>query len=90
MSALIARLAPWSMMALVMAGVVIWGLWGRLEAAETKLAAANTIIEQHEKDAKANARSVAQLGFSFGDDRSLAITDAEFRHECERGPANPR
>jgi hypothetical protein len=50
MSALIARVAPWSLIALAIAGVVIWGLWGRLEAANTKLEAANAVIEQAEKE----------------------------------------
>ena len=37
MSALIARLAPWSLIALAVAGVVIWGLWGRLAKTSNSL-----------------------------------------------------
>jgi hypothetical protein len=61
MSALIARLAPWALVALAACGFVIWGLWGRLEVAETKLSAAHAVIEQRELDVKANAVAVAQL-----------------------------
>ena len=77
MSALIARLAPWSLVALAAAGIVIWGLWGRLEAAETRLAAANAVIEQREKDAAANAKAVAQLAQKLNDTETKVLTVTE-------------
>ena len=49
MSALAARLAPWAFGALAIAGVVIWGLWGRLEAAETRAEAAANALKESEK-----------------------------------------
>jgi hypothetical protein len=61
MSALIARLAPYSMIALAIAGVVIWGLIERNAAIGTELAAAKGVIEQTEKDKAANAKAVQQL-----------------------------
>ncbi len=61
MSALIGRLAPWLLIALAIAGVVTWGLWGRLNTVQTKLDTANGVIEQAEKDKAANAKAVQQL-----------------------------
>ena len=86
-------LAPWSLLALAAAGVVIWGLWGRLEAAEVKLNAANAVIEQHEKDAKLNAIAVAQLARKLNDTETKVITVTEkvyaapITRECAQSPA---
>jgi len=85
------RVGPW--LALAASAVVIWGLWGRLEAAETKLAAANTIIEQREKDAKANAIVVAQLAQKLNDTETKVITvteriySAPVTRECAASPS---
>ena len=93
MAGLITRLAPWSLLALAAAGVVIWGLWGRLEAAETKLAAANAVIEQHAKDRAANAKVVAQLAQKLNDTETKVITVTEkvyaapVTRECAQSPA---
>ena len=93
MSALIARLAPWSLVALAAAGVVIWGLWGRLEAAETRMAAANAVIEQHEKDRAANAKAIAQLAQKLNDTETKVVTITEKVHaapitrDCAQSPA---
>jgi hypothetical protein len=93
MSALIGRLAPWSLLALAAAGVVIWGLWGRLEAAETKLDAANAVIEQAEKDKVANAKAVQQLAQKLSDTETKVITVTEkvyaapITRDCAQSPA---
>lgn len=47
--------------ALAVAGLVIWGLWSRLDSVQLKLDAANVVIEQAEKDRQANAKAVQQL-----------------------------
>lgn len=93
MSALIARLAPWSLVALAAAGVVIWGLWGRLQAAETRMAAANAVIEQHEKDRAANAKAIAQLAQKLNDTETKVVTITEkvyaapITRDCAQSPA---
>jgi hypothetical protein len=93
MSALIARFAPWSLIALAVAGVVIWGLWGRLEAANTKLDAANAVIEQAEKDKVANAKAVQQLAQKLTDTETKVVTVTEkvyaapVTRDCAQSPA---
>ena len=93
MSALIARVAPWSLIALAIAGVVIWGLWGRLEAANTKLEAANAVIEQAEKDKVANAKAVQQLAQKLTDTETKVVTVTEkvyaapVTRDCAQSPA---
>jgi hypothetical protein len=93
MSALIARLAPWSLIALAMAGVVIWGLWGRLEVKETELAAAKGVIEQAEKDKVANAKAVQQLAQKLTDTETKVVTVTEkvyaapITRDCAQSPA---
>ena len=93
MSALVARVAPWSLIGLAVAGMVIWGLWGRLEAAETRLDAANAVIEQRELDARENARAVAQLARKLADTETKVITVTEkiyaapVTRECAASPS---
>ena len=93
MSALIARFAPWSLIALAVAGVVIWGLLGRLEAKETELAAAKGVIDQAEKDKVANARAVQQLAQKLSDTETKVITQVEkvyaapVTRDCTQSPA---
>jgi hypothetical protein len=93
MSALIARFAPWSLLALAVAGVVIWGLWGRLEAKETELAAAKGVIEQAEKDKVANAKAVVQLAQKLADTETKVVTVTEkvyaapVTRDCAQSPA---
>jgi hypothetical protein len=87
------KVAPWSVGALAIAGVVIWGLWGRLEAAETKLVVANEVIAQREADAKANAIAVAQLAQKLIDTETKVITvtekiySAPVTRECAASPS---
>ncbi len=93
MSALIARFAPWSLIALAVAGVVIWGLLGRLEAKETELAAAKGVIEQAEKDKVANAKAVQQLAQKLTDTETKVVTVTEkvyaapVTRDCAQSPA---
>ena len=93
MSALIARLAPWSLIALAAAGLVIWGLWGQLEAANAKLDAAYAVIEQAEKDKVANAKAVQQLAQKLNDTETKVITVTEkvyaapITRDCAQSPA---
>jgi hypothetical protein len=93
MSALVARFAPWSLIALAVAGVVIWGLLGRLEAKETELAAAKGVIEQAEKDKVANAKAVQQLAQKLNDTETKVVTVTEkvyaapVTRDCAQSPA---
>ena len=93
MSALITRLAPWSLITLALAGVAIWGLWARLEAKETELAAAKGVIEQAEKDKVANAKAVQQLAQKLTDTETKVVTVTEkvyaapVTRDCAQSPA---
>jgi hypothetical protein len=93
MSALIARLAPYSMIALAIAGVVIWGLIERNAAIGTELAAAKGVIEQTEKDKAANARAVQQLAQKLNDTETKVVTVTEkvyaapITRDCAQSPA---
>ena len=77
MKALLGGITPYLLGALAIAGVVIWGLWGRLDAANTKLDAANAVIEQRERDARANAIAVAQLAQKLADTETKVVTVTE-------------
>lgn len=85
------RIAPWAGLAL--AAVVLWGLWGRLEAAETKLAAANAVIAQREEDQRENAKAVAQLAQKLRDTETKVVTVTEkiyaapITRACAEAPA---
>jgi hypothetical protein len=88
---LILRVGPW--LALGAAALFIWGLWGELGAARTKLDAANAVIEQREEDAKLNAVAVAQLAQKLIDTETKVITVTEkvyaapVTRECAQSPA---
>jgi len=85
------KIGPW--LALAFAGVVIWGLWESNAAKDVKLAAANAVIEQREKDAKANAIAVAQLAQKLADTETKVITVTEkiyaapITRECAASPS---
>lgn len=49
MRALLGGVTPYLLGALAIAGVVIWGLWGRLDAAETRAEAAANAVKESEK-----------------------------------------
>ena len=93
MSALIARLAPYSMIALAIAGVVIWGLIERNAAIGTEFAAAKGVIEQAEKDKAANAKAVQQLAQKLQDTETKVVTITEkvyaapVTRDCAQSPA---
>jgi hypothetical protein len=93
MSALIARLAPYSMIALAIAGVVIWGLIERNAAIGTELAVAKGVIEQTEKDKAANAKAVQQLAQKLQDTETKVVTITEkvyaapVTRDCAQSPA---
>jgi hypothetical protein len=93
MSALIGRLAPWSLIALAIAGVVIWGLLERNAAIGTELAAANGVIKQAEADKAANAKAVAQLAQKLTDTETKVVTVTEkvyaapVTRDCAQSPA---
>jgi hypothetical protein len=88
---LLLKAGPW--LAVAFAGVVIWGLWGQLGAANAKLSAANAVIAQREADAKANAVAVAQLAQKLNDTETKVITVVEkvyaapVTRECAQSPA---
>lgn len=90
---LLGGVTPYLLGALAIAGVVIWGLWGRLEAAETKLSAANAVIEERDRDAKRNAQAVAQLAQKLTDTETKVITVTEkiyaapVTRECAASPS---
>ena len=89
--ALLLRFGPWA--ALGVAALVIWGLWGELSAAETKLNAANAVIEQRERDARDNAIAVSRLAQKLNDTETKVITVTEkiyaapITRECAKSPA---
>ena len=93
MSALIARLAPYSMIALVIAGVVIWGLIERNAAIGAEFAAAKGVIEQAEKDKAANTKAVQQLTQKLQDTETKVVTVTEkvyaapVTRDCAQSPA---
>ena len=88
---LLLKAGPW--LGLAVAALVIWGLWGQLDAANSKLDAANAVIQQREKDAKANAIAVAQLAQKLNDTETKVITVVEkvyaapVTRECAQSPA---
>ena len=85
------KAGPW--LGLALSALVIWGLWGQLGAAQSKLNAANAVIDQREKDAKANAIAVAQLAQKLSDTETKVITVTEkiyaapITRECAQSPA---
>jgi hypothetical protein len=93
MSALITRLAPWSMIGLALAGLVIWGLIERNAAIGTELAAAKGVVEQAEKDQAANAKAVQQLAQKLQDTETKVVTVTEkvyaapVTRDCAQSPA---
>lgn len=85
------RIAPYA--ALAVAGLVIWGLWGRLEAAQVKLAAAETVIKQREDDMKLSAQIVAQQAEALSKLETKVVTvteriySAPVTRECAASPS---
>lgn len=88
---LVLRFGPW--LALAFAVTIAWGLWGRLEAAETKLAAAETVIKQREDDMKLSAQIVAQQAEALSKLETKVVTvteriySAPVTRECAASPS---
>ena len=72
---LLLRIAPYA--ALAVAGLVIWGMWGRLEAANLKLANAEAVIAVREDDAKRSAAAIAMLADTINKTEAKVITVTE-------------
>lgn len=73
--ALLLKAGPW--LGLAAAALVIWGLYGRLSAAQTKLAAAETVIKQREEDMKLSAIIVAQQAQALMNLETKVVTQIE-------------
>lgn len=90
-SPLLLRIAPY--VALALAGLVIWGMWGRLEAANLKLANAEAVIAVREDDARRSAEAIAKLADTLTKTESKVITVTEriyaapVTRECAQSPA---
>lgn len=88
---LLLKAGPWA--ALGVAALVIWGLWGRLEAAETRLAAANAVIAQKESDARLSADIVAKQADALAKLETKVVTQIEriyaapITRECAASPS---
>lgn len=88
---LLLRVGPW--VGLAAAALVVWGLWGRLESAETKLAAANAVIAQRENDMKLSAQIVAQQAEALSKLETKVVTQIEriyaapVTRECAQSPS---
>ena len=88
---LVLKAGPW--LALALAGVVIWGLWGRLEGANLKLANAEAVIAVREDDARRSAEAVTKLADTLTKTEAKIITVTEriyaapITRQCADSPA---
>lgn len=88
---LLLKAGPWA--ALGVAALIIWGLWGRLEAAETRLAAAQAVIAQKEADARLSAEIVAKQADALAKLETKVVTQIEriyaapITRECAASPS---
>lgn len=88
---LLLRVAPYA--ALAVAGLVIWGMWSRLEAANLKLANAEAVIAVREDDARRSAEAVAKLADTLTKTEAKIITVTEriyaapITRQCADSPA---
>ena len=78
---------------LIASGALLKMAWAENGKLETKLAAANAVIEQRELDAKENAKAVAQLAQKLNDTETKVITVTEkiyaapVTRECAASPS---
>ena len=88
---LVLRLAPW--LGLALAGLVVWGLWGRLDAASLKLRSTEAVLAQKEADARLSAALVRrQADRLAGLERQATLSlqqvqNAPLTYDCARSPA---
>jgi hypothetical protein len=88
---LLLRFGPW--LALAVAGLVIWGLWGRLDAASLKLRSTEAALAQKESDARLSAELVARQAEALADLQARThrhmekVQHAEITRDCARSPA---
>ncbi|UYN96572.1 MAG: hypothetical protein KIT25_06465 [Enhydrobacter sp.] len=91
MSAVLLRLGPW--LALAVAGLVVWGLWARLETATLKLRGAERVIELKERDAALSAELVARQAEAMRQLEANVSQQVQVIHalprtsDCARSPA---
>lgn len=67
------RFGPW--LALGVAALTIWGLYGRLEAATIRAKNAEAVIATREDDAKRSAEAIAKLADTLAKTEAKVITD---------------
>lgn len=85
------RLAPWA--ALALAGLALWGLWGRLDAAETRLAASEAIVRQKQADAALSAELLSHQAAALTALSIKATTQVQqvynvpITRDCAQSPA---
>ena len=85
------RVAPY--VALALAGLVIWGMWGQLGTAELRLANAEAVIAVREDDARRSAEAVAKLADTITKTEAKVITVTEkiyaapITRQCADSPA---
>jgi len=78
---------------LIASGVLLKMAWAENGKLETRLAAANAVIEQRELDAKDNAKAVAQLAQKLTETETKVITVTEkiyaapITRECAASPS---
>ena len=88
---LVLRAAPW--VALAVAGVALWGMAGRLDAASLKLRGAEALLAQKEADARLSADLVRRQAERLaGLERQTALSlqqvqNAPLTTDCARSPA---
>jgi hypothetical protein len=85
------KVGPW--LGLAAAALVVWGLWGQLGAAKTKLAAEEAVIAQREEDMKLSAVIVAQQAQALANLETKVVTVTEriyavpITRECAQSPS---
>lgn len=74
-------------LALALTGTLLKKAWSDNGALETQLASAKAVIDQREKDAKENAKAVAQLAQKLADTETKVVTVTEKIYAAPRTTA---
>jgi septal ring factor EnvC (AmiA/AmiB activator) len=74
---------------LALTGTLLKKAWSANGALETKLASAQAVIDQREKDIRENAKAVAQLAQKLSDTESKVVTVTEKIYAAPRTTACP-